>query len=124
VGPGHRDALLQAHELCEHQRARHDRNALRLAATTSKLSGFTAEDTTTASAEAMFVGPVAQYDFCPQVCQPLGRCVGCEVRTAHFVAQVEQDLRDAAHARASDPDEVNPFDFVFHFASSMQICAT
>ena len=51
VRAGDRDALLQAHQLGQHQRARHDRDAaLARARRTSGLSAATAVETTTASA--------------------------------------------------------------------------
>ena len=47
-----------------------------------------------------------------------------EVRAAHLVAEVDQHLGDAAHARAADADEMDAPDLVLHRASSMQRSAT
>ena len=50
--------------------------------------------------------------------QPARRRAVGEVGTADLEALVGQHLGDAAHAGAADADEVDVFDFVFHFAHS------
>src|SRR5262249_23578596 len=64
-------------------------------------------------------------------CEAVGRGAIRQIGAAHAVAEVREHLRDAAHARAADADEVNVFDDVFHCfpsrrarATAAQTCAT
>ena len=88
------------------------------AAMTSGLSSATAVDVTTASAPAMCAGVVADADA---DAERLGRwrvaALSAWSEPDTRVAEVVQDLGDAAHAGAADADEVDVFDgFVLHAA--------
>ena len=84
------------------------------AAITSGLSSFTAVDTTTTSAPAMFS---ARCPIATRAPSPARRRVAAfvgQVRAADLVAEVEQHLGDAAHAGTADADEMDMFDLVLH----------
>ena len=49
-----------------------------------------------------------------QALKPARGATGDRIRTANAIAQVEEHLRNAAHAGTANPHKVNPFDFVLH----------
>src|SRR5690606_26351045 len=51
-----------------------------------------------------------------QLRQPPGDAGFLDVRAADGIAQVEQDLGDAAHSRAADADEMDALYSMFHAA--------
>src|SRR5439155_2898464 len=121
---GDGDTLLQAHKLGKHQGARHHRNALRLRGEDLDVVRRHCGGHDHGVRRCDVVGLVAEHDLRPETREPLGRRIRSEVRAAHFVAQIEQYLRDAAHSTAADADKMNSLDLVLHGASSAQAAAT
>ena len=80
------------------------------AAISSGLSRLIAVDTTSTSAPSTFSALWPTADLDALVAQPrdIGALGG--VRALHGVAEIAQDLGDAAHADAADPDEVDGSD--------------
>ncbi len=85
-------------------------SSLARAAITSGLSGFTAEEMTTTSASARFSAAMADLDRDAEVAQALDVGALGDVAALHLVAEVVQDLGDAAHADAADADEMDGAD--------------
>jgi hypothetical protein len=84
------------------------------AAITSGLSPFTAVEVTTASAPAMWFASWPTCHADAQRGQALQGGAVALVAAGDAVAQVVQDLGDAAHAGAADADEVDVLDGVLH----------
>jgi hypothetical protein len=57
---------------------------------------------------------VAEENLGAERPEPLGRFALAQLRARDLVAQVEQDLGDAAHTDAADPDEMNAMFFLEH----------
>ena len=114
VRAGDRDALLELHQLGQHHRARHDRHAP--VARADHLGIVAAHRGRGDDAVgALDVGGVMpEHDGGAERIEPARRRAAGDVRAADPVAQVEQHLGDAAHARAADADEVDVLDLVFH----------
>jgi hypothetical protein len=53
----------------------------------------------------------------PQGSEPLRGFALAQIRTGHRVAQIQQDLRDTAHANPTDPDKVDTVLFLKHKTS-------
>ena len=114
VGAGDRDALFQAHQFGQHQRARNHRDAF---APGFQHLGVVGVDSGGRDHRvgAVYVGRVvAGEDPDPQFAQAAQRGTGGKIGTRDGVAQVEQHLGDTRHAGAADADEVDVFDRVFH----------
>ena len=111
---GDRHPLLEPHQLGEHQRARHDRDALLARRDDLGVVGLHRRRYHH-DIGAFHVGRlVRELHFHPELDEPLGRAVLREVRAAHLVALVHQHLGNAAHARAADADEMDAPDLVLH----------
>ena len=76
----------------------------------SGLSGLTAEETTTTSAPPRFSARVADRDRNAELGEPPGVGAFGEIAALHLVAEIVQDLGDAAHADAADADEMDRAD--------------
>ena len=128
VRAGDGDALLQAQQLGQHQRARHDRDALGARGNHFRVvRAHRGRDHHRVGALDV-LALVPEGDAAAHRRQAPGRRVGREIRAAHLVAEVHQHLGDAAHAGAADADEMDAMDLVLHAprapASSMQRSAT
>ncbi len=114
VRAGNRDALLQAHQLGQHERARHHGNALLARGQhfgVVRLHGGGGDD----RVRAVDVrGGVAHEGADAQAREPSQRGAVGQVGAGDLVAQVQQHFGDAAHARAADADEVDVTDCVLH----------
>ncbi len=104
---GHGDAAAEAHQLGQHRRTRHDRNAL--AARFHQFRVVFADGTGDHHAVgAQHVGRgVAAHDARTQAGQAAGRHVVGVVRAGHFIAQRQHHFGDTAHAGAADADEMH-----------------
>ena len=114
VGAGDGDALLQPHQFRQHHGARDDRHcALARRHHLRVVTGHGGGDDNGVGRADVPRG-VAQQHGRSQRFQALRDGVVGEVRSTHLVAEVQQYLRNAAHAGAADPDKVNMFDFMPH----------
>src|SRR5712692_4238617 len=59
---------------------------------------------------------VAREDLGAEALQPLDRLAAPDIRAGHAIAHVEQDLGDAAHPDAPDPDEMDLLVLLEHHA--------
>ena len=86
----------------------------RRASSTSGLSRRTAVEVTTTWAPPHVLGRVALGDARAERGEPVGHGRALQVGAGHRVAEVQQHLGDAAHARAADADEVHVLDLPKH----------
>src|SRR6185369_11607608 len=118
VRTGYGYALLQAHELGQHHRARHHWN-LALARGhhfgVVRLHGSGSDDRVGAD---HMTGRVAQVGLDSQTFQASQRGAVREIRTRDQVAQVAKHFGNARHAGAADANKVNVLDGVFHGLAS------
>ena len=107
VGAGDGDALLQAHQLGEHFGAAHDGNAAQPRGRQFRIVALDRgrDDDHRGVAEMRGVMP-DEYGRA-MLAQALDVGVVAGVRALHLVAEIDQHFRDAGHADAADPDEVN-----------------
>ena len=128
MGAGDGDAVLEAHQLGEHLRARHHRDVTLARGDHLGVVGLHRGGHHDHVGGVHVGGIMAAHDARTHLLQAPGRGVVAEVRAAHTVTLVGQHLGDAAHARTADADEVDVSDLVFHFASppasSAHTCAT
>ncbi len=110
VGAGDGDAVAIAHQLGEHLRTRHHRDALLQGQRDFRVTGVHRAGNHQHVGTVHVAGVVAEEDFRAEALQALGDGRGLEVGTGDFVTQVEQHLGDAAHAGAADADEVHAAD--------------
>ena len=107
VRAGHGDAAAEAHQLGEHFRARHDRDALRARLDQFGVVGLDRAGHHDAIGADDVRRGVAAMDAGAQRRQPArGRVVGV-VGAGHLVAERAQHFGDAAHADAADADEMH-----------------
>ncbi len=117
---GHRNAATETHQLGQHRRARHDRNAL--AARFHQLGIVFADGAGHHHAiGAQHVGRrMAAHHARTQLGQPArGRVVGV-VRAGHFIAQRQHHLGNAAHAGTADADEMHARERPHQIATVLQ----
>ena len=115
VRAGDRDALLQAHQLGQHQRARHDGNAALARGDDFRVVGAPPRSTRRRRRRrATFAAawPIAIVDAEPRE-TARHRALG-EIGARHAIALRREHLGDAAHAGAADADEVHALDLVLH----------
>ena len=111
VRAGDRDRPLQPHQLGQHLGAAHHRQARAGRAATSGLSGLTAEEITTTSAPCRDSPrhgrsrPGCRARRSRSQLAPSARSLPCT-----RIAEIVQDLGDAAHADAADADEMDRAD--------------
>ena len=77
------------------------------ASTTSGLSAAIADETTTTSASPTCRASCPIATRTPSDGEPVGDLRSLRVRSADAIAEIHQQLGDAAHADAADPDEVH-----------------
>ena len=77
------------------------------ASATSGLSAAIADDTTTTSASPTWRRVVAGHDADAERREPIGDVGSASVGSADLVAEVHEQLGDATHADAADPDEMH-----------------
>ncbi len=77
------------------------------ASTTSGLSAAIADETTTTSASPTCRASCPTATRHAERREPIGDLRSPRVRSAHAIAEIHQQLGDAAHADAADPDEVH-----------------
>ncbi len=118
MGAGHRDPLLEAHELRQHQRPWHHRDVAFPRRHHFRVVRFHGGGGHHHVGLAHVAGVVAAEDLGAQLGQPARHRVVRQVGAAHLEAQVEQHLGDAAHAGAPDAHEMDVFDPVFHLSPS------
>ena len=103
-----RDAVAEPHQLREHLGPRNHRD--RAAAPPRRTSGFvgrTADDTTTTSASPTCAASCPSSTRTPSVASRSVTARSLLVRAADRVPEIGEQLGDAAHADAADPDEVH-----------------
>jgi len=114
VRAGNRDALLEAHQLGQHLRARHHRNLAGARRDHFRVVFFHCTGNHHhIGASNMFSGMPLRH-ACAGRSQALGRRIAAQIRAAHLETEIEQDLGNAAHADTANAYEMNVFDFVFH----------
>ena len=106
----HGNRVAKAHQLAQHFRARHHRNALG-----QRLGDFGIGAIDRARHHdhvrvAQVLGVVADENLHAQARKALRDRVALEVGALHFVAQVQQHFGDPTHAAAADADQVNSLD--------------
>ena len=117
-------ALAQAHQLGQHERARHHGNLARARSLYLGVVALHGRGGHHGIGPLDVGGVVAHMGGDAQALQAAQRGAVRQVRARHLVAQVVQHLGDAAHAGAAHADEVNVTDSVFHGASSSQAATT
>ena len=116
VCSGNGNTLLETHQFGQHLRTRNDRHVTLACRDNFRvISGHRSGHHHRISVADIFAG-VASYDTYAQARQPACRGVIGEIRTTDAKAEVDQDFGNAAHARATDADKVDVFDFMFHLA--------
>src|SRR5215470_7975106 len=107
VGARHRDAVLEAHQLGEHLGPRDRRNlalAGRLDLDVVARHGRGVDD----DVRALDVtGLMADEHLRAELREPLDRVRTLLVGAGHAVAEIQEDLGDAGHPDAADPDEMD-----------------
>ena len=107
VGSGHRDAILDPHQLAQHLRTGDDRDAPPAGGLQLRVVG------SHRARDHHHVGGrdvsrrVADEDLPAQGRQPPGRLALLEIRARHAIAEAEQHLGDPGHAHPADADEVD-----------------
>ncbi len=117
VRAGDRDALLQAHQLGQHHRARHDGNHALAGGEHLGVVGLHCRGRDHRVGADDVAVRVAHVGLDAQRLQAAQRRAVVQVRAGDLVALVAQHLGDAGHAGAADADEMNVFDGVFHVIS-------
>ncbi len=115
VRAGHGDAVLHPHQLGQHLGPRDDRDEARpgLLDLDVVLADGRRDDDDVGALEVL--GPVADGDLGAQALEPPRGLVLLEVGAGDLVAEVEQDLGDAVHARAADADHVDVVELAVAF---------
>ena len=116
VRAGDRDALLQAHQLGQHHGARHDRHAARARGDHLGVVGAHRGRRDDRLGAGDVIGVVADRDADAERGERPRRRALALVGARDRVAEVVQDLGDAAHAGTADADEVDVLDGVLHAA--------
>ena len=114
VGAGDADPVLQAHQLVEHLGARDHRDLAAAGLHQLRVGLRHGIGNDHALGRAHVGGGVPHVDGGAQAPEALHRVAVGPVGTRHGIAQGQQHLGDAAHARASDPHEVELHQFVEH----------
>ena len=107
VGAGHRDPVLEPHQLGQHLGPRNGRDlvlARRLDLDVVARDRGRIDDHVSA---LDVLGAVADEDLRPEHGQPLDRVVASLVGAGHPIAEVHEDLGDPRHAAAADSHEVD-----------------
>ena len=121
---GNGDTLLQAHQFSQHLRTRHYRHLLFASRYNFRVVGLDrSRDDDGIGSGNVSAGVADAYINALRSQTPCHRTFG-NIRTGHREAEVGQDFGNSAHAGTTDADEVDVFDLVFHFTSSMQAMAT
>ena len=121
-----RDPLLQAHQLGQHQRARHDGNrALARHYHFGVVRRHRGRDDDRVGAFDI-ARVVANGDGDAERLEPARRCIRGKIGSGNAKALRRENLRDSAHACAADADKMHAFDLVLHERppSSTQTSAT
>ena len=124
VRPGNGDPLLEPHQLGEHLRTRHDRHLARARRPNFRVVFLDRRRHHHSIGILHILGNVSGSDPHAKPRQPTRRRIVSQVRAAHAEAQVVQHLGDPTHARPTNSDEVDIFDFVFHLTNSSHWRAT
>src|SRR4029078_8463633 len=106
------DALLQAHQLRQHQCARHDGNSAFARADQLGIVAFDGgrDDDGVGAVGIRLAMPDRDVDTeCPQ---PPRRRTFNQIRAGNVIAQRREHFSDAAHPGAADADEMHAFDLV------------
>ena len=116
MGARHGDALLQAHQLGEHERTRHDGNRpcarrLNLRVLFRDRAGY---DDRVRPCDVLC--RMTFPDFDAETLQVARHRAFGEVRAAHAIAEIREHFGDAAHTDPADAHEMHVFDFVLHAA--------
>ena len=117
VRAGDRDALLQAHQLGQHQRARHDRNAASRAPRRPRGCRARPRSTRRPRRRRRRSPPRGRSATAtPSRARRARDRARGEIGAGDLVALRREHLGDAAHAGAADADEVDALDLVLHRA--------
>ena len=114
MGAGDGDALAQAHQFGQHQRARNHRNVLRVRGLHFGIVGLDGGGGYDDIDVFHLLGAVAVENADAGLLQALGYGAGGLVGAGNAEVEVVQHFGDAAHAGAADADEVDFLDAVFH----------
>src|SRR2546426_690416 len=106
MSAGNGDAVFQASELGQHFSSRNHRNLPSLRFLNFWIVGTHRRRGNDDMSVSNVFAHVARKDGCPTLFKALGDSRQAHIRTGHFVSEVEQDLSDAAHADAADPDKM------------------
>ena len=110
VRAGDGDGPFEAHQLAQHLGAAHDGKQALARGLDFRVVGFDRRGNNDDARIAQIFGAMADRDFHPEFLQPAHvRAVG-NVAALHLVAEVMQNLGDAAHADAADADEMQRAD--------------
>ena len=115
MGARHGDALAQAHQLGQHHRARHHRYPARPRGQHFRIIRPHGGGHHHRIGIGQMLFRVADIYRCAQFLEAFRGDAVAEIGTAHLIAKIEQHLGDAAHAGAADANEVQMFNFMFHF---------
>ena len=111
MSPGDGDAVFHSHQLCQHFRSRNDGNHTLPGRNHFHIVRFDCAG----GYNQLRVLDVFRRMFKVNPCTELFEVVGDGgtyfVRSTHFVALVDKDFSDPAHARASNPNEMDSFGF-------------
>ncbi len=114
VRAGDRDSLLEAHQLGEHQRARHDRYRSFARRCDLRVVGRDGSRHDDDVGIRDVRGRVADLDRDAELRETRGDLARGEIGPRHAIALRREDLGDAAHPRPADADEVHALDLVLH----------
>jgi hypothetical protein len=114
VGAGNRDAFFHAHQLGQHDGARHHRQQLGVGGHHLGVVGLDRGGGDDAVGPVDVRGVVPDVDARAQLLQAAGGGAVAQVAARNGVALVEQHLGNAAHAGTTDADEMDVTDGVFH----------
>ena len=131
MGAGNGNALLQAHQFGQHHRAGHDGNAPLTCGNDFRILIRHRTRHHHHIGHLQIFRAMAKLHPRTRRAQALYRGAVGQIGTGHLIAKVEQHLGNAAHADATDADEMDVFNLMFHdflkdcaAATSMQILAT
>ena len=117
VSPGDGDALLELHQLGQHPGTRNHLQIEPASLDDFRIVGLNGRRSDNQMAAVDVSGVVARVDGSPQTCETVRKWGQVKIRSAYRISQGQQDLGDAAHTDAADPDEV---DLLLSFSQACQ----
>ena len=124
VSTRNRDALLKAHQLRKHQRARHHGNFARTGLQHFRVVRLHGRGSNH-HVRCLHVGCIVPHESLNTQClQPLQSGALRQVRAGDGIAEVVQDLCNTTHPRATQAHKMDVLNGVFHAASSSHAATT